>query len=255
MERVAFLVEDTKERLGCLLNPESLEIRRQAGVRQRGGGTPGSVARGDDALVATGGGITELRLDLLFDIGLSGSSTRTEDVRDLTGPIWQLAENRRSGSGRGRIPRVRFIWGKYWNLPGVVAAVAERLDRFSPAGAPQRSWLRMRLLRVDDGDPAGPPLVPPALTEQAALSETFIQRAVRGATALFTAGPQHTVLGGGDGDRRSSERLDAIAGRMYGDPSAWRVLAAANGVADPLHLPVGLALRLPVAGGVTRGQG
>ncbi len=253
MERVAFLVEDTKERLGCLLNPESLEFRRQAGVRQRGSGTPGSAVRGDDALVATGGGSTELRLDLLFDIGLSGSSPRSDDVRDLTGPLWRLAENRTSGAGRGRIPRVRFIWGKFWNLPGVVVAVAERLDRFAPSGAPQRSWLRLRLLRVDEGDPPGAPLVAPSADEQARLRETATQRVIRGEPAPVVGGPVHTVLGSGDGDQRSSERLDALAGRMYGDPTAWRTLAAANGIADPLRLPVGLALRLPVAGGVSRG--
>ena len=35
MERVAFVVESTGERLGCLLNPESLVLRRLAGIRPR----------------------------------------------------------------------------------------------------------------------------------------------------------------------------------------------------------------------------
>ena len=35
MERAVFLIESTGERLGCLLNPESLVVRRQAGVRRR----------------------------------------------------------------------------------------------------------------------------------------------------------------------------------------------------------------------------
>ena len=35
MERAAFLIEDTNQRLECLLNPESLVVRRVAGVRDR----------------------------------------------------------------------------------------------------------------------------------------------------------------------------------------------------------------------------
>ena len=31
MERVAFLIEEANERLGCLLNPETLVLRRTAG--------------------------------------------------------------------------------------------------------------------------------------------------------------------------------------------------------------------------------
>ena len=32
MERVAFLIEETGERIACLLNPESLVVRRIAGA-------------------------------------------------------------------------------------------------------------------------------------------------------------------------------------------------------------------------------
>ena len=34
MERAAFLIEDTNQRIGCLLNPESLVMRRVAGLRR-----------------------------------------------------------------------------------------------------------------------------------------------------------------------------------------------------------------------------
>ena len=43
------------------------------------------------------------------------------------------------------LPVVRLIWGKRWNLPGVVVAAAERLERFTVDGSPQRSWLRLLL--------------------------------------------------------------------------------------------------------------
>jgi nucleoid-associated protein YgaU len=70
MERVTFLVERTGDRIPCLLNPEALEVRRSAGiVRRRGaGGAIIGNPRTDDPLVATGGGVTEYELKLLFDV-------------------------------------------------------------------------------------------------------------------------------------------------------------------------------------------
>jgi hypothetical protein len=57
MERVVFLVEDTGERIACLLNPESLVLRRRAGIRQResGGGVVTGNRMTDDSLIYTGG--------------------------------------------------------------------------------------------------------------------------------------------------------------------------------------------------------
>jgi hypothetical protein len=43
----------------------------------------------------------------------------------------------------------------------------------------------------------------------------------------------------------SGERLDAMAQRYYGDPSAWRLIAELNEIDDPLHLAAGAALRIP----------
>src|SRR5262249_19194244 len=104
----------------------------------------------DDPIVFTGGGSTELDLELFFDVSLARMPMEHADVRELTRPLWNLAENRQDAQGYGQPPLVRFIWGKEWNIRGVVVAVAERLG-FSPLeGAPQRSWMHLRLLRVSD---------------------------------------------------------------------------------------------------------
>jgi hypothetical protein len=83
MERVTFLLEDTGARLVCMLNPETLTVRRQAGVQPRRSvhGVVTGKGLADNQLLYTGGGKTELDLELLFDIQLSGSSVMTEDVR------------------------------------------------------------------------------------------------------------------------------------------------------------------------------
>jgi hypothetical protein len=152
MERIAFLLEDTGERIDCLLNPESFVIRRIAGVQPRRsiGGPLTGTALTDDPILYTGGGRTELTLDLLFDVSLVTTPTPPEDVRAMTRALWDLAENTdESGSG-GKPTLVRFIWGKAWNIPAVITAVAERYEHFTPEGVPQRSWLRLRLLRISE---------------------------------------------------------------------------------------------------------
>ena len=152
MERVAFLIEASNQRIGCLLNPENLVIQRQAGVRARrsASGQVAGPGSGEDPLLFTGGGRTQFDLDLLFDVDLSGSSIRAKDVRELTRPLQQLAENSAQDQNPRRLPLVRFVWGKTWNIPGYVTAVVERLEAFTPEGVPQRSWLRLRFVRADE---------------------------------------------------------------------------------------------------------
>src|SRR5262245_50331990 len=116
MERVSFLVEATGERLGCMLNPESVVTRRRAGVHSRHSlaGPLAGAALNDDPIVYTGGGTTEIDLDLLFDVTLAGSSVTTDDVRNLTRPLFELAEGRATQGSSGEAPLVRFVWGKRW---------------------------------------------------------------------------------------------------------------------------------------------
>ena len=130
MIRAVFLIEANDQRIGCLLNPESLVIRRSAGVQPRrsAGGQLSGAGLSDDPLLFTGGGRTEIELDLLFDVSLEGSSTPTGNVRDLTGPLWNLAENTPQTGGHGQPTLARFIWGKSWNIPVIIAAISERLD-------------------------------------------------------------------------------------------------------------------------------
>lgn len=157
MERVAFLVENTGARISAMINPDELVVRRRAGIRPRDGrlGPPVGSALSDDPLLYTGGGSTELTMNLLFDVALGIPPNAEDDVRRLSGPLWDLAETTRAGFNAGEPPFVRFVWGKAWNLPGLVTAIAERLERFGPGGAPRRSWMRLRLTRVDSRSVAG----------------------------------------------------------------------------------------------------
>lgn len=234
MERVAFLVESTGQRLGCMLNPESLEVHRTAGVRPRRAATGLLAGSGssDDPLLYTGGGRTELTLDLLFDVDIAGSTVRPRDVRDLTRPLWELAESRQPAAPGATAPVVRFLWGKSWNVPGIVTAAAERLERFASDGASQRSWLRIRLVRVSEteAEAASRPRLAPPSSAPGEPGQQLVH-------PVLTAGP----------DPESVERPDGLAYRYYGDPSAWRDLLASNRIDDPGRIPPGTNLEIPPA--------
>src|SRR5262245_1891929 len=139
-----------------MLNPETVEVRRLAGVRPHTTPSGHLVGAGltDDPLLFTGGGRTEIELELMFSVELIEPSVAPEDVRDLTRPLWLLAENTAEERGGVRPPQVRLVWGKTWNVPGVIVAVAERFDAFDATGVPRRSWLRVRLVRVAEPSPA-----------------------------------------------------------------------------------------------------
>ncbi|MHA4947465.1 CIS tube protein [Micromonospora sp. SD19] len=237
MERVAFLIDSTGVRVDCLLNPETVQVTRLAGVRQRGAGGGQLTGSGlaDDPLVFTGGGRTELVLDLLFDVDFVEAQLRPADVRVLTRPLWMLAENSTADHGWLRPPLVRLVWGKTWNVPGVIIAVAERFDAFTGTGSPRRSWLRLKLVRAaETADQA-----------EAGFAEELA------AASTPTAAPGSAVIAAGDGAAepgRSGVRFDLLANDALGSPLRWRLLAEHNRITDPLAVPAGTTLAVPPAG-------
>ncbi|RIV41245.1 CIS tube protein [Micromonospora radicis] len=234
MERVAFLIDTTGERVDCLLNPETVQVTRLAGVRRRGAaGTPlTGTGLADDPLVFTGGGRTELLLDLLFDTDFAEGQVRPGDVRELTRPIWLLAENSAVEHGWVRPPLVRLVWGKTWNVPGVIVSAAERFDAFTAAGSPRRSWLRLKLVRVaEDADRARE-----GFAEELAAAQT---PAVAPGTAVVAAGDGSEAAG------TSGVRFDLLAHDALGSPLRWRLLAEHNRITDPLTVPAGTVLAVP----------
>ncbi len=240
MERVAFLLEKTGERLPCLLNPASVVVRRLAGIqpRQSSFGPLTGVGLKDDPLLHTGGGMTEILLDLLFDVSLVESTAATEDVRDLTRPLTELAEGQESDDGYGQVPLVRFVWGKSWNVLGLVAAVSERLEYFTSNGAPQRSWLRMRFLRTGDSSAADSGVSDDDLSLEDLPDEIDVPPDELNAHQITGAGEEPE--GGG-----STERLDEIAALHYGNPAWWRLIATFNDIDNPWDISAGRLLMIP----------
>jgi hypothetical protein len=245
MERVAFLVDESGERIDCLLNPETVAVSRLAGIRPRGTshGQLTGAGLADDPLVFTGGGRTEITLDLLFDIELVDQQTRPADVRSLTRRLWMLAENSAQERGSVRPPLVRLVWGKSWNVPGVIASVAERFDAFDSDGTPRRSWLRLKLIRVTESSAQAQA----AFDERLAAAEAeAAAQAV--ANADPNAPPTEAVRAIGDGKTDpdyTGVRFDLLTTDALGSPFLWRLLAKHNEITDPLKVPSGTVLTVP----------
>jgi Contractile injection system tube protein len=256
MDRVVFIDEDTGDRVSSLLNPESVVVRRSAAVRRlsSSGGVVTGADLSDDPMLVTGGGRTELELDLLFDTALLEGPSVSDghlsqpgddlpsrpatDVRSLTRPLWRLAENRSGSGGFNGPPLVRFVWGKAWNVVCVISAIAERLERFGPDGSPSRSWLSVRLARV--GEPGRPP-------EQIAASPAAIAAAIgdgdtpiapiRSTPAPILPSTSYEVVG--------PQRLDAVAAEVFDGRSwLWRMLATTNDIENPPLLDAGAVLQV-----------
>lgn len=249
MERVAFLVEETGETIGCLLNPETVVMTRTAGVepRRSAGGRLTGAGLADDPLLFTGGGRTELRLDLLFDVDLAPQNqVAVTDVRQMTRPVWRLAENSTEVQRQRRPPAVRFVWGRAWNVPGVVTEVAERFDRFSPDGSPLRSWLRLVFVRIGQ-----------SADEEGGEAYELAQRLP---AVDLTAPPVSTLPVLGDGTSEPGTEAEPTEGAStdltaaalladippvppaelgllsttaFGTPLLWKLLLSYNGIDDP----------------------
>jgi len=244
MERVAFLVDRTGERIECMLNPETVEVRRLAGVRRHTTPSGHLVGAGlnDDPLLFTGGGRTELELELLFSVDLVDARTAPDDVRDLTRRLWLLAENTAEERGGVRPPLVRLVWGKTWNIPAVVVAIAERFDDFDSTGLPRRSWLKVKLVRVADMPSA--PAGAPGGTESAGSAAPLEESGPEGVSGLRPAAVQAIGDGAAD-DEFAGIRPDLLALSALGNPLRWRELLAHNGIDDPLLVESGSVLAVP----------
>ncbi|EMY32162.1 hypothetical protein D477_021573 [Arthrobacter crystallopoietes BAB-32] len=239
MEHVSFLIEETGEHLSCLLNPESLVMTRTAGVetRRSSGGRLTGTGLADDPLLFTGGGRTELQLELLFDVDLAPADIPVTDVRQMTRPIWKLAENSAEAARRRRPPLACLAWGMAWFIPGIVTEVAERFDRFAPDGSPLRSWLKLHFVRTGS-----------AADEPGGENYELAQR-LPPVDATAPAVGSVEVLGSGT-DEADADGVPAVhptdlgllSQAAFGTPLLWKQLLAYNGVDDPFHFTGPLAV-------------
>ncbi|MGW4896900.1 CIS tube protein [Kitasatospora sp. NPDC004240] len=115
-------------------------------------------------------------------------------------------------------PRVVFTWGSFSSVRffGYLGSVNATYTLFDPSGRPLRASCQVQL--TESGEPT-----PGQNPTSGALNARRVHRLVAG------------------------DSLESLAYREYGDATAWRVIAEANGIEDPMRLRPGVELLVPAA--------
>jgi hypothetical protein len=213
---------DTLEFIELQYNPTELTFSKSAGLAEIA--VPGL----DSPLLQFVRGQAEtLTLDLFFDTTEHGTGAGARSVTEETDRIYELVKIEPSTHAP---PVCTFLWSSHFpgadvsshvgnqrrtDFQGVVDQVRQRFTLFSPEGVPLRATLSV------------------TFREYKTLDQQLRQLNLSSPDRTHS----HVVQGG--------ETLSSIAGRHYGAPGEWRVLARANGIEDPRRLASGITLAIP----------
>jgi hypothetical protein len=201
--------------IDCLFNPAQYAISKTNEYQVQS--VPG-VSFGVPQFV--GGAPRELTMELLFDVTLS--KPVKPSVRPITDALFKMMEVPDGGSGAGKAPpTVTFRWGAFESFKAVAKSLDVRFVLFRADGEPVRAWAQLTLLQIaadprsGGGAPAG---------------QNPTTRAVEAGSSCVVS----------EGDS-----LPSLAYSAYGDPTAWRAIARANNIDDPLQMLPGQTLTIP----------
>jgi hypothetical protein len=211
----AELMIDGAGTLRCLFNPAEYTLRKSnvfAGHPQPAASVP--------AVQYAGGWPAEMTVELLFDVTLS--DPKMESIIPQTDQLFHAME---PDPNQHTPPIVTFKWGATKSFPARLADLEVQYVLFQEDGTPVRAWARLTLVQAAPSpDRFNPNALPP--------------------------GQNPTTRADGAGDTwvvRLGDSLPSIAYASYGDQTAWRQIARANGIDNPFHLRNGAVLTIPPA--------
>jgi hypothetical protein len=198
------------------INPTKMELSHGATPDQRKAVTKQTVENNQekavlhaDAAAVQDLGTTNFKLsDLTFD-GADVVKTCNQ-ILDWTNPSTTTA-----GTANPTIPQLTFRWGPL-SYTVFLTNANVTYERFAPGGKPIRAKVGLTFI-------VNPPL--PTLTNPTS-------GGIHGRRS-------HRLVAG--------ENLQHVAMANYGRPGAWRALAAANGIEDPLAIRPGTVIYVPAA--------
>jgi len=158
----------------------------------------------------TCGSPRQLNMELLFDAYEEEGDARNVRLQTDKLELFQMVDG-----DLHRPPILLIIWGDKLHFRCLLRSLSTRFTMFLPSGVPVRAVANCQFTEF----------TPP---------EDQLQKEVRHS-------PDHTkrrVVKQGD-------TLSWIAGKEYGNPAEWRIIADANGISDPMRLRVGQELLIP----------
>ena len=209
----AYLEVETGARIECMFNPSAFafsQANRWESDQVPGKNTP--------TMRYAGGAGGSFSLSLVFDTTSAGTA-----VTSYTNKLVKLMDVDTSLPGydaarsNGRPPWVKFHWGtSLHSFKAVIRSLDVSFTYFSSEGLPLRANVNVNLEQFEPDANWGP------------------QNPTSG-----TPKPNRTH------QVQVGDTLDRISARYYGDPTQWRGIADANGIADPLDLRPGRVLAIP----------
>jgi hypothetical protein len=155
-----------------------------------------------------------MTLELLFDVTLNKSG----DILNDTNALFHAMEPQ-----NGKPAVITFKWGSTKSFPAYLASLEVQYVLFRSDGSPVRAWARMTLVQ--------------AAVETTRFNPYALQAGQNPTTQAEEAGRTWTL--------RQGDSLPSIAWECYGDQNAWRAIARANAIDDPLRLRRGSVLTIP----------
>jgi hypothetical protein len=197
-------------RVDFQFNPKELSLSKSAKWRrdaQRG-------AKKSGVPEFTGSEPAKLTLEMFFDATDKMNDAVVKAVEKLFECCVPTPES--LAKKKGSPPWVIFRWGGLTGFTAYVSSVTAKYTLFTPSGTPIRAVCTVAIEEIA-GELGG-------------------QNPTSGALSAQDA---HVLVAG--------DTLQSVAFRRYGNPNLWRGIAEANGIDDPMRLPVGATLLIPSA--------
>jgi hypothetical protein len=165
-----------------------------------------------------GGNPKQMKLQLFFDTFEAGKDVRKE----YTDNLFKMMEvntdlpKDHPKDAKGQPPKCEVIWGRFFSYVCYIESLSVQYTLFLEDGTPVRATCDLQLKQAID---------------ERQQAKTNPSSGGEGGERTWTVQPV--------------DRLDLIAYREYGDPRLWRVIARANGLANPHAIRPGQRLVIP----------
>lgn len=197
-------------------NPKEVTIQKSAKWERK----PATGAKKAGPPQFTGSEPCKLTLEMFFDATGTHDASVVATVEKLF--TCCVPTEKSAGNDKPTPPLVALHWGQITSFAAFVTSVSAKYTLFSADGTPIRALCSVSLEEMP--------------------VEPWKQNPTSGGLSVRRA---HNMV---DGDT-----LASVAFAEYGDPSMWRLLAAYNGIDDPLRVPPGTRLLLPAAAELAKG--
>lgn len=205
-------------RIQFQFNPKELQLTKAATWNR----TPAKGAKSAGPPEYQGPQPSKLTVEMFLDASDTHDTSVVTTVERLFACCVPTGETR--AQRRASPPWVVFHWGGLTGFPGYVSQVQANYTLFTTSGVPIRAVCQVTMEEISGDTPGQNPT-------SGALHPRRVHRVSSGDT------------------------LAVLAWREYGDPGAWRAIAEANGIDDPVRLAHGRELLLPALDEVERLRG